>query len=779
MGFFSTKRKVYVSSTVYKVIDDGNDRATFMQEVIASAALRDSPSSSYADAIVDGINKGPRANQRSFFRWCKRYFDDGMPRAAINYTNVIDYDVVAAEILATKFAGSQNHTVSVIDAFIDNADESHYAERWVYENRPELAGLEWAADVDPDTNEIWIQYPAGTTYQGSPKTTDSFSQPGFNTSNNILVAYYTYETAGVASNTQVFIYEIGDGNEDLDANYVQLDDGSETREFYPFIPLRIDNVSVFDSGSPARQQEELITKAWDKALGTDIQTTIDEINDNESIDDIDYAYLVFGVSLNTKDIAELDYIFNFFRLLAGSQGVPAGSHQQFRDENDAEGYHPQSQGYTSAVNTSAYNAGNGYIGGVSTATSGTAPLVSDIHLTLPSNQFGVLDMKITWSEITETRKTGLIHNGAKKNDVTLELGNVYKHTVSLPTIGKVEDKENSVSGIIIKKQVTDLEYVEIVVDGLLHKNLIYEGKSVDISAADAMEDDEESGFIIPLHEPTLKAMGSVRASDVARESYLLVFNSYQVVKRKFFQRGIFKVLLAVIIITVVVVSIIATGGASSPLLSAVPSILGTAAGIGGALGFTGALAIAVGTVANAIAALIVLKLVTLGATKIFGEKFGQIIAIVATVVLTLATGPGGLNFSNISSNLANLSSIDKLIALTGATSDVVSIIQQDKLQDILEKTELQTEDYEEEVDRIKDLWEELGFGDNIIDPRMLTDFTDPTNLSSRFGNDFVLPSTFGELPDQFLDRTLLVGSELIDISQSMVSDFVDATLTLR
>ena len=69
MGLFSTKKKVYVASTVYKVVDDGNDRADFVRETIAGVALTGDGKTSYADALQAGIRNGPRSIQRSFFRW--------------------------------------------------------------------------------------------------------------------------------------------------------------------------------------------------------------------------------------------------------------------------------------------------------------------------------------------------------------------------------------------------------------------------------------------------------------------------------------------------------------------------------------------------------------------------------------------------------------------------------------------------------------------------------------------------------------------------------------
>jgi len=159
-----------------------------------------------------------------------------------------------------------------------------------------------------------------------------------------------------------------------------------------------------------------------------------------------------------------------------------------------------------------------------------APQITNIHLTLPTPELGVLDMKISWSDISETRATGKAFAGAKVGEVEVKEGITYNERTVLGFINGEFASSNPVTGLTIRKQINSLEYIEIKIQGLMHKNLIYKGKSVDITAREAMADPDESGFIIPLHEPTLKRLGSVISTELARESFILVFNSYQVVK---------------------------------------------------------------------------------------------------------------------------------------------------------------------------------------------------------------------------------------------------------
>lgn len=781
MGLFSTKKKVYVSSTVYKVIDDGSERKSYMREIVAVSALSDNQDISLGEAITKAHIEGPRKTQRSFFRWAKNHYDFGIPRAAINYNEVIDAAVLAATIKTQVFTDNPAVSIVVNESFIDNADESYYAERFINENRKELALLDWAADVDPDTNEIWIQYPPGTTYLGSPLISESFSEPGFNSSDTVLVAYYAATTSGVEEPVRTFIYKIGDGVVALDSYTVELDDGASAREFYPPIPLRINNKSVFEAGSPAVGKEQEIRDAYKKALSTDIQDTLDEIESNPQIGDIDYAYMVFGVSLNTKSKYEQLYLFEFFRSLAGRQTTTAADYTNFEASNDALGYHLREINNAALLNIRAANdlTNPGFLTGVSSPDQSRAPQITNIHLTLPTPELGVLDMKISWSDIQERRVTGVIYQGAKIGDVEVKESATFNQTTNLNYFSGEFGTTSTVSGIMIRKQINSLEYIEVECKGLQHKNLIYKGKSVDITAEEALNDPDDSGFVIPLHEPTMRKLGVVVATELARESYLLVFNSYQVVKTKWYQKGIFRALLAIIIVIIVVVAAYYLGPEVAGVLAeGGVGLLGTGAAVGAALGFTGVVAVAVGAAANAIAAMIVLSIISKGATALFGAKIGAIITTLAAIAMVLTAGPNGLEFSNAAANLANMASIDKLLMLTSTITDIVSIFQQAALSDILEATAALAEGYESQEKALETAWEALGFGEGLIDPTMMIDYSNPLDKTHLMGEVYTVSATFRESPDDFMSRTLMTGSDLIEMSQAMVSEFVKATLTL-
>ena len=756
MSLFGTKKKIYVASSVNKIIDDSIPRASFMQEALVSSILTSNPRDSVSRLVLDAHLKGPRNRLRNAFTWAKTYYDYAMPSARIEYNDAIDNDVVAAEILSDIYDDDPNTSISVSEVFIDTADESYFGEQYVYANRPELANDDWAVDYVPELGQIWVQYPDGTVYP--PETNEILSSealPGtpLNPGDRILVAYYQRTEGSTTYPSQVFIYPIGSGNAVLDSfSYTVVLGGS--KEFYPVIPIRIDNVAVFDEGSPALPKEADIRKAYKKAFGGNIDEFIDEINNNDSIDDIDYAYLVFGCSLNTKSAWEKQYIFSFMQFIGNNQATTPLAFEQYKLDNDAL------KDPVTGVSTSSRNV----------------PL-NTFRLTMPGSEFvGSYDVTISWANIAQTVHTGTVAPDAKLREVTLEAGASYTTQVNQGFFNGASVRTRTIEDIVLKQQITETEYIQLVVSGLHYKNLIYEGKSVDINAGEALLDDEPSGFVIPLHEPTLKSMGLVRATEISRESYLVVFNSYQVVKQKWYQTGIFKAILTIVVVVVVaIISVLTAGAGTGPAAASGMGLLGTAAGVGAFLGFQGLLAVAIGAAVNAIAAMIVVRLVAAVATELFGEQIGQIIATITAMAISLGAGPGGFSVNNFSTNLANIASIDKIAALTIVTADIFSIVYQNNIEDLQVKMADLKDDYEEELDRLKQQWETFGFGDNVFDPLMLTDYSDPT---LQMGHGFVPSGFSGETLDQFIGRTLMSGSDMIELSQSMVSDFVDATLTL-
>jgi len=302
-------------------------------------------------------------------------------------------------------------------------------------------------------------------------------------------------------------------------------------------------------------------------------------------------------------------------------------------------------------------------------------------------------------------------------------------------------------------QQTATSWRSLRIIGLTHHNNVYRKKSVEITAKEALEDTEESGFIVPLHYDTVREMSLVDSTQMCTACQYLVLNSYKIVKAPWYATGFFKliVFIAIIVISIVAPPFGGTAGAG---------LLGSGAAVGAALGFSGLAAIIVGATVNALAAMIVAKMITEASTEVFGEKLGAIIGAVASLVAMQAT----MNFANggsWSTMFNNMTSATGLLSLTNAIGEGVVGFMAASAQGVFEKTQDLMKDYAKQSEEISELFaQNIGYDMGVIDPLSLTE--------GIFGN-------FMETPSQFLGRTLLTGSDIAELTHTMLSEFASLT----
>lgn len=550
--------------------------------------------------------------------------------------------------------------------------------------------------------------------------------------------------------TQIMIYQQGTGNAVLDAMFApdQLND-----QFFPFIPFRLDNKFVSESYLP--EVYGASKKAFKKATGGKFDNTIDQIADNEDLSDIDYTYAVFGVSLNVKENSCKKYVYRFFKSILDTLSIGGdGAYTAWKTQwNIAD------------ASIQAWNTWRVAQSNPSDPLYGTpepakltypAMPMTDMRITSGTNPTMNFDMTISWTAISEETGTGLGKPGVRQGDCWFVTG----ASEEFEEVGYVGGQWGSLinrflNNITLYYQDSPDTWRRIVIRGLKHRNAIYKGKAVEIDGLEALQDTDESGFIIPLHEGVYRSMSLKDATQMSTACAFLVFNCYQVVKKKWYQTGLFQVIL---IIVVIVVSVFfppagaAAGGGG---------VLGSSAVVGGALGFTGTTAIIVGAIANAIAAMVITAIIKKAAIALFGERLGTLIgALVSIVTLQVATGLA--NGQSLASSFANMMRADNLLALTnagvGAYTDYVAA----STQDILQKTQKLLEEYKTESDRISQAYADtFGSNQGIIDPMLLTD------SSRRSGT---------ESPDAFLTRTLMMGGDIVDMSMDMLNNFAQMTI---
>ena len=556
-------------------------------------------------------------------------------------------------------------------------------------------------------------------------------------------------------NEEIFIYQYGTGNAVLDSLFLTQ---SAAGSFFPAIPIRIDNKFVTEPQYAAILP--WVKKAVSRATNFTFEKLLDIVEDNPSLKDIDFAYMLFGVSLNSTENASKRYMYEFFRN-AGQPSVAAM--QKFWD--DYEAAVASWEAWTKWYESGRYKA-DSYYGW------GNAP-VEPVRLPMPAlpkqsinvrSQYNY-NLVIEFSAATEELFEGTYSPTAKINDLRIYKGTslTFKEYPEQKDRGmkpyqvdfsSIRKRGPALQTVIIDWQYAHDAYRRLTITGLKHTNFVYRGKTVEISAWDALDDLEESGFIIPLQEETLFGLPLPVTTQLTTASTYMMFNSYKIVKQKWYQTGIFKVILVIITI-VISIYFPPAGGAAGGLL-------GTNIGVGTALGFSGTAAIIAGAIANAVVSMIVTEIVSRVAVTLLGPKLGSIIGAVLSIV-AVSVGTSLAGGKPLALSFGNLMSADNLMKLTSALGNGISAYIASATQETIVETQEVLEDYKRQAKAIAERYtQEFGDTSGVIDPFAVAD---------------VLQFQI-EDPSIFLNRTLMTGTDIADLSHNMLDNFTTLTTAL-
>lgn len=544
---------------------------------------------------------------------------------------------------------------------------------------------------------------------------------------------------------KTLIYKYQSGNAVLDAMFGT---DSDSGVFFPFIPIRQGERFISETFYPETYERNL--KAYPKALGKQSKypDMITKLKENSDLSDVDHGFIVFGVSLNTKQKSCLRYVYKYFQSILASGNGGTGYDAWKAAWNLAD---VRMRAWVSWKEAQADSSNPLF--GTPEPEKGVYPAAPTTRMRVYSSKFNY-NMTVSWNTMVELVGTGLGKADAKVGDIWWTQGadEAFNEIVYSGGVAGVSPSTRSSATLTWQDSATS--YRSITTTGLHHTNIVYKGKGVDTSIGSALKDADVSAFIVPLHEGVFRAMSLVDATQMSQGNAFLVLNSYEVVKQKWYQTGWFKVVIAIVIIVVSVFFPPAGAVAGA-------GILGPAAGIGAALGFSGTWAIVVGAIANAVAAMVLTSIIQYGATALFGEKIGAIVGAIAGVV-AVSVGTAYMNGGSIATGFANLTSAENVLKLTNAVGGGIAEYIGADTQEIINDTQKIMEEYNARSKEINDLWQEnLGYGEILFDPMQLTNVI---NYSP-------------ESPDTFLNRTLLTGSDIADFTNNLLSNFTSITLS--
>jgi hypothetical protein len=575
----------------------------------------------------------------------------------------------------------------------------------------------------------------------------------------------TQETVheAIVGGAQMWFYEIGTGIAALDALADEIPPEG-VPEYYPFIPVRLNNKSILHDDYADLFAES--SKAYKKATkGQSLEKLVEEVEDNPDLGDIDYSYVQWGVSVNVVERACKRYMYEFFRNLIQHQNTSASTITVLK--TGIENYDAamaELDAWKAAQGDQMdplYNTPQPEVPAIGYPETSTVRLVAD-HPSL-----GGFDNRYSWATIEETNHTGLGKPDAEVGDIWFEEGEIVRWSVFSGIFRGGEGggdsrvyNDHEMDQMFLYKQTGPNTYSRLSIWGAIHKNYIYGGKAVSTTLREGVADTSESVFIIPLHAPTVKSLGIKDFTQMAMSNTFLTFNCYKVVKKKWYQTFLGMILIVVAI--VVVAALIAPGA-----VGAASGAFGTNAAVGASFGLTGTAAVVAGAVTNAIAAVVIAQAISTASVAIFGEKWGAIIGAIASfaVGFGISNGFGSLN-------ITTMMNPQTLLKFSSALANGYAGFVQAEIGEINAEMEENQDVYDKAMRDLEDLMREQGLiNDLLFDPLSLTDSV-KGNGSSSSGS--YVPETL----DQFISRTTMTGSDVVDVTLSMVSEYSDLQLTL-
>lgn len=553
----------------------------------------------------------------------------------------------------------------------------------------------------------------------------------------------------------MIIYKLGSGEEILDD---LIDSSTEiTNEFYPIIPLRIKNVSIKDLDEidyPNAYTDSV--KAYKKlADNAKLDSILDTIEDNENVGDIDYAYIYLGVPLNTKSQKELKYIYRFLKNLIPYQTYDKDTYlawlNKAKDNDTYDDFYKAWLEAQSDPDNPLYNTPKP-INGENQGLNAFTPNINKLDLRTNGELSDNFNMVISWFNIEEEIEFGLGKPDAKIGEYWWEYPDDspsdYKAWWQRYLSGSSDTEYGDKLGIdkldvTLFFQLDSDTHTKLIISGLEHRNYIYGNHNVQHTAFEALTDEEPSGFIIPLHTPTLKTMSMADRNEVVLYSHQIVFNCVVIKKTKWYQSKAFAWVITITLITITIATFGTLGPATTIGLASasISSVIYLASLYGIDLSFLNYLSVQ--------------GLLQAGLELFLDERTAQIIVLIATIVLTQDFSQ---SFEMIATDL--VTNIDILMKFTG----VVLAFQAEDNSDLINEVQALQTQFTTISKQIESNNETLNLTEN-------------NDIVTNTIKNVLL--NFNENPEQFLNRTLASSENFINASLNFISNYSNIMLDLE
>jgi hypothetical protein len=311
-----------------------------------------------------------------------------------------------------------------------------------------------------------------------------------------------------------WVYFNNDGTyPDLDLEVSSLPED----EFLPVVPVRYNNVNYADASRAVETHPDYELYNTSKKLLDKIDLNFEElgslIEENPDVAEIDHAYVMFGIDLQTDYNSSLLYLNNYFY-------------------------------YLYLLGDANYKASNPVIGWGQQPANGFV-------------EYG-LNLTLTHGLITVETINGIIGNGrvgqSRKSftsyDVTTQTGEeagdsggTYYWTVT-----------NTYYKLVLETQIAKNVIRKVIVDRPTVYNKIYNNYSVVTTLNDVVSDPDNHNFIIPLQYSMAQDLPMLYRNELYSDSALMIVNSMHREDQDWYNSGFFKFILLVVAVVITLVT---------------------------------------------------------------------------------------------------------------------------------------------------------------------------------------------------------------------------------
>ena len=471
-----------------------------------------------------------------------------------------------------------------------------------------------------------------------------------------------------------FIYEQGSEPDSVFEEFFPKDLSSDATLLVPPIAFRLNNHELSELAEDNEQHKELYKlskRAYQKVYGLNAYKKMDEaILDNDHIRDIDYAYLFFGVPINTKMWFGQAYLYNFFKMLhdmlPGSETPNAsvfttrtsGKTNQFYVKANK---HPLNFSYTISWDSSQYLP----------------------NQDIPSKAKFEKKRKYTSYYEREELKETRTHHTEEGGTETYEV--VVGYNYHLYLVHKISKDKCSI----------------VRFTNLTHENHVYDWHSVTTTVQEAFSSEDESSFLVPIHEGVFKSLSALTQAELGETFGYLVFNCYESKKLKWYQTSAFRSFMTIVPLGI---APIAWSWSVSSNIAAQAAAQGTTvAAMSSAQISSIVMASLKNTLLSMLAAIAVSKIVELMLKPVLGNQMAGIFGSLAGALAGMYV-VAGFDFSKLTEGLMKAKNLIALSVSTlkgynqGLAQDMQEMLQQGarELQDMQEQTKALQEEYASE-----------------------------------------------------------------------------------